>query len=63
MGDQMQNLKDPESLVESLQKAAAKKSSSEEILEQRVSFVMSSTDGVTRTRVRQVIYEQEGREA
>lgn len=58
-------ISDPPELVRKLQAAARVKQSSEEILEQRVSFVMGSLNersGVTREKVRSVILKQEGRQ-
>lgn len=57
--------KDPEDLVKKLHAAAKAEPNSEEILNQRVSFVMGSLkaeSGVTRERVREIILRQEGRQ-
>lgn len=62
----MLNLKTNTGLLDALKVATAKKTSSKELLEQRVSFVygsLKSKSGVTRDQVRQVIVEQEGIEA
>lgn len=56
-------LKTDPALLNKLKGAAARKSSQDEIFEQRVSFVfgsMKENSGVTRERVRRVILEQDG---
>jgi len=56
-------LKTAPGLLAALHEAQARKQTSQEILEQRVSFVYGSLDddnGVTRDRVRQILTEQNG---
>ena len=57
------SLKTDERLLNVVKKAAQKKMSAAELLEQRVSFVyssMSDKSGVTKEHVRQVILQQGG---
>ncbi len=63
MGNEALALKTNGALLEALKNAASKKTSAQDVLEQRVSFVygsISSTSNVTREHVRQVIAKQEG---
>lgn len=56
-------LKTDPKVLEALQKAASRKPTPEEVLEQRASFVYGSMDSnspVTRQHIKQVIREQEG---
>jgi hypothetical protein len=60
MGSNMMDLKMSEQLRTALQRAASRKLTASEMLEQRVSFVygsISSKSGVTKERVKQVIVE------
>jgi len=63
MGNNISELHTNTELLEALQKAASRKLSPAEMLEQRVSFVFGSMDSqsnVTRQHIKQVIAEQEG---
>ena len=61
--DSVSSLKPGAQLLEAIRQSSSRKLSSDEILEQRISFVygsMHADNGVTRERVRQVILEQVG---
>ena len=63
MNDSLLSLKTSESLLSAVRAAATRKMTSDELLEQRVSFVYGSMDSssvVTRERVRQMLLEQGG---
>lgn len=63
MNDSLLSLKTSEKLLNAVHRAAARKMTSEELREQRVSFVfgsMDSSSSVTRERVRQMLLDQEG---
>ena len=63
MGNNVPDLKTNVGLLEALEKAASRRLTSSEMLEQRVSFVFGSMDSdsdVTRQHIKQVIVEQEG---
>ena len=63
MGNNVAELKTSAELLEALEKAASRKLTAAEMLEQRVSFVFGSMDSdsnVTHQHIKQVIAEQEG---
>lgn len=63
MGNNVAELKSSPALLEALAKAASRKLTANDILEQRVSFVYGSIDSassVTRQHIKQVIANQEG---
>jgi hypothetical protein len=63
MNESLLSLKTSEKLLDAVRAASRRKMTSDEILEQRVSFVYGSMDAasaVTRDRVRQMILDQEG---
>lgn len=63
MGNNVSELRTSPALLEALDKAARRKLTAEEILEQRASFVFGSMDensNVTRERIKHVIAEHEG---
>jgi hypothetical protein len=56
-------LKTNSALLEALGKASSKKQTADEVKEQRVSFILGSIDeksGVTRSRIQEVLAEQQG---
>lgn len=60
----MTELRTRESLLKALEKAASRRLTPEEVEGQRVSFIMGSLkeeSSVTRSRVREVLAEQQGR--
>lgn len=63
MNDSLLSLKSSDKLLDAVRRAATRRLTSCEILEQRVSFAFGSMDSassVTREHVRQLILEQEG---
>ncbi len=63
MNDSLLSLKTDQSLLDAVARAAARKMSVGDLLEQRVSFVYGSMDSgsnVTRDQVRKLIIEQQG---
>lgn len=63
MNESLLSLKTSQAVLESVQRAASRKLSPHEALEQRVSFVygtMDSKSNVTREEVRKLIIEQQG---
>lgn len=63
MNDSLLSLKSSDKLLDAVRRAATRRMTSGELLEQRVSFAygsMDSTSSVTREHVRQLILEQEG---
>jgi hypothetical protein len=67
MGNQApQDLKTDQSLLDRLKQAASSKQTTQEKLEQRVSFIFGSLDSkseVTREKIRQLLIEQQGETA
>lgn len=64
MGDEVLALKTDSSLLSALKAATSKRQTSDELLEQRVSFIFGSIkagNGVTREHIREVLVEQQGR--
>jgi hypothetical protein len=63
MNDSLLSLKTDQNLLDTVARAASRRMSVGEVLEQRVSFVYGSMDdksNVTRDQVRQLIIEQQG---
>ena len=63
MNESLLSLKTSEALLSAVRVAGARKMTTDELLEQRVSFVygsMDSSSAVTRERVRQMLLEQGG---
>jgi hypothetical protein len=63
VNDSLLTLKTNQKLLSAVERAASRKMTSEELREQRVSFVygsMDSSSSVTRDRVRQMLLDQEG---
>lgn len=63
MFDNFTGLKSSPQVLNALERAASRRPTSAELLEQRVSFVFGTIDrdnGVTRERVRELLLEQQG---
>ena len=64
MGDFVTTLHTDSALLRALQDASKRRTSEEELRQQRVSFIMGTlkdTSGVTRSRIQDVLAQQEGR--
>ena len=63
-GQAMTDLKTPEQLLSALRAASSRKPTPEELLKQRISFIMSALSehsSVTRAQVTEILAHQEGR--